>query len=262
MDPYAVLGVSRGASEDEAKNAFRRLAKTCHPDLHPNNPAAERRFKEINAAYEAIRNPQPEPVFQTPPFHFDDMPFGFEDMFANLRGFSRQPRNHDLHLECRISLEDAFHGKEFDLTVPSPSNPRTLKLRIPPGIDDGTSLRIAQAGDHTHRGLRPGDLYVLVRILPHPTLNRVGRNLITVMPVTAFDVLLGKEIEVVGIDGKTIRVAIPAGFDTSRKLRLSGQGMPDPSGRGDLLIELFVVFEQLNEAQRALVEQAIAAAKS
>src|SRR5262245_59198492 len=100
MDPYAILGVPRGASEDDAKNAFRRLAKTCHPDLHPNNPTAERRFKEINAAYEAIRNPQPEPIFQAPPFQFDEFPFGFEDMFNNMRGFSRQPRNHDVHLEC------------------------------------------------------------------------------------------------------------------------------------------------------------------
>jgi|SRR5882672_2104167 len=252
MDPYAVLGLQRGASEEEAKNAFRRLAKTCHPDLNPNNAAAERRFKEINAAYEAIRNPQPEPIFHAA--GFDDFPFpGFEDMFSGLHGFNRQPRNNNIHLECRLTLEDAFHGKDFEVTV----NSRNLKVTIPAGIEDGTNLRVIGAGDHAIKAMRPGDLYVLVRILPHATLTRFGRNLMTVAPVSAFDVLLGKEIEVVGIDGKTMRIAIPGGFDTSRKLRLAGQGMVDAAGRGDLLIELFIIFDVLNEEQRGLIQQAV-----
>lgn len=255
MDPYAVLGLQRGASDEQVKNAFRRLAKTCHPDLHPNNPAAEKRFKEISAAYDAIRNPQPDPIIQTNPF--DDFPFpGFEDMFANLRGFSRPQRNNDVHLECRLTLEDAFQGKEFDITVPQTT--RSLKVRIPPGIEDGTTLRVAGAGDQSLKAMRPGDLFLLVRILPHASLRRFGRNLLTTVPVSAFDVLLGKDIEVLGIDGKTMRIGIPGGFDTSRKLRLAGQGMPDLAGRGDLLIELFIIFDALNDAQRNLIEQAAA----
>lgn len=255
MDPYNVLGVQRGASEDDVKNAFRKLAKTCHPDLHPNDPQAEARFKEINAAYDAIRNPQPEPMFN--PFdhpHFSGSPF--EDIFANLRGFTRQQRNNDIHMECRLTLEEVFTGKELDITVPMANNPRTLKVRVPPGVEDGVSLRIAQAGDHSNKVLRPGDLYLIIRVMPHGSLIRAGRNLTTMVPVTAFDVLLGKEIEVVGIDGKTMRIAIPAGFDTSRKLRLAGQGMQDGAGRGDLLIDLFIMFNELSEEQRALVQQA------
>src|ERR1044071_3716596 len=116
MDPYAVLGIPRGASEEEAKVAFRNLAKTCHPDLHPNDPEAEAKFKSINAAYDAIRNPQPDP-FQQVHFRFDEFPFGgspFEDLFANLRGYTRQQRNADLHHEVRLNLEEAFHGKDVD----------------------------------------------------------------------------------------------------------------------------------------------------
>jgi DnaJ-class molecular chaperone len=256
MDPYAILGLQRGASEDEAKAAFRKLAKTCHPDLHPNDTGAETRFKEINAAYDAIRNPQSDPVFG---MHADHFPFSgspFEDLFANLRGYTRQQRNNDLHMECRLTLEEAFTGKELDVNVPSSSNPRTLKVRVPPGVEDGTSLRVAQAGDHSNKALRPGDLYLIIRLYSHASLIRMGRNLTTVAPVSAFDVLLGKEIEVIGIDGKTIRIAIPKNFDTSRKLRLVGQGMQDAAGRGDLLIDLFIMFDELSEEQRALVQQA------
>lgn len=256
MDAYTVLGLQRGASEEDAKNAFRKLAKTCHPDLHPNNKEAERRFKEINAAYDAIRNPQPEPIFHSTQFHFEEFPFAtpFDDLFANLRGFTRQQqRNHDIHMECRLTLEDAFYGKELEINIPPD---RSIKVRVPPGVEEGTTLRVAQAGDQSNKMLRPGDLFLIIHVLPHTALTRIGRNLTTVAPVSVFDVMLGHEIEVVGIDGKTIRIAIPAGYDTSRKLRLAGQGMQDAAGRGDLLIELFIKFEALTEEQRSLIQQA------
>ena len=259
MDPYAVLGLQPGASASEAKAAFRTLAKTCHPDLHPNDPAAEARFKDINAAYDAISNPQPQPNFHSTQYRFDDFPFPgspFEDLFANLRGYTRQQRNNDVRIECRLTLEDAFHGKELDVTVPVQSNPRTIKVRIPAGVEDGLHLKVAQAGDHTNKMLRPGDLYLIIRILPHASLVRDGRNLRTVVPVSAFDVLLNRDVEVVDIEGKTMLVPIPPGFDTSRKLRLAGKGMQDAHGRGDMLIELFIVFKELTHEQRVLIAQA------
>lgn len=252
-DPYAVLGLRRGASEQEAKEAFRKLAKSCHPDLHPNDPAAEQRFKDINAAYDAIRNPQPDP----PPNPFREFRFGFgfgtpfDDFFGDAHGFNRQARNPDTHLECRITLREAFEGKEIAI-----ESPRPIKVRIPAGIEDGIRLRVPQAGEQLNQSFRPGDLYVLIRVMPHPTLVRQGRNLVTRLSVTAFDVLLNKDVEVEGIDGHRVRVAIPAGFDTTRKLRLTGQGMPDGMGRGDLLIELIVTFPALTDEQRAFIDQA------
>src|SRR5689334_3169071 len=123
MNPYSVLGLQPGASEAEAKVAFRRLAKTCHPDLHPNDDQAEQRFKEISAAYEMICNPPPPQQFHFHTGNFDDLHFGnspfgnspFDDLFANLRNYTRQQRNANVHMECRISLVDAFYGKEFEL---------------------------------------------------------------------------------------------------------------------------------------------------
>lgn len=262
MNPYSVLGLQSGASEDEAKVAFRKLAKTCHPDLNPNNPAAEQRFKEISAAYDMICNPPPPPPqfqFHTSHFRFDDVHFGnspFDDLFANLRNYTRQQRNPDIHMECRINLVDVFYGKEFELTSPSHSNPRTFRVKIPQGIEEGMNLRISGAGDHSNKALPAGDLYLVVRINAHQNLLRSGRNLTTIVPVTAFDVMLGKDIEVMGIDGKTLRIPIPPEFDSSRKLRLAGQGMVDAAGRGDLFIELYITFPALNDAQRALLVQA------
>lgn len=260
INPYQTLGVAHGASPEECKVAFRALAKTCHPDLHPNDAQAEARFKEINAAYDAITNPQPEPAFQQQqnPFNFHNFHFNFdpgrgqspfEDLFANLRG--GQQRN-DITFEVRLTLEDIFHGKDVTVQVPEQqkgAGPRDLKVRIPPGIEDGMRLVIQQSVRQP--GGRAGDVHLLIRILPHARFTRQGLNLLTVLPVTAFDILLGNEIEVVDLDNHTIRVAIPSNFDSTRKLRLAGQGMADAQGhRGDLLVDLFVQYPALQEAQR------------
>ena len=249
-DPYAVLGLARGASLDEAKTAFRRLAKTCHPDTHPNDPQAEARFKDLNAAYEAIKNPQPEqPQGNWSNFSFNfggASPFGgnpFEDIFAQINR-SRQ----DMTFETVLTLEEAFAGKEVAIQLPYPlpqQNAREIKVRVPSGVDDGMRLMVKGAGQPLGNG-RAGDLYLVIRVLPHNRFTRQGVHLITTVPVTAFDILLGREVEVVGIDGQTMRVAIPQNFDSTRKLRLAGQGMPDSrSTRGDLLIDLFVQYPQV-----------------
>ena len=139
-DPYAILGLQRTPSEDDAKAAFRKLAKTCHPDLHPDNPTAEKRFKEINAAYETIckGETQAGPLFKhgSASFRFEDIFTGmgpggdaWEEMFGNVR--ARQ-RNTDMHLECRLSLEDIFNGKELDIQIPAVRGgvSRTVKVKI------------------------------------------------------------------------------------------------------------------------------------
>jgi curved DNA-binding protein len=239
IDPYTILGVPPGATQDECKNAFRALAKTCHPDLHPNDVKAEARFKDINAAYNAITNPQPaQQPPQSPHWHFNftqGQSSPFDDLFAQMRG--QRPHSVTTY-EIRITLEDAFHGKE---TVIQVQQGRELKIRIPRGVEDG--MRLLVQG-------QPNDSHILIRVLPHTRMTRNGPNLTTVIPVTAFDVLLENEIEVVGIDEHTMRVAIPRNFDSSRKLRLAGQGMADVNGsRGDLLVELFIQYPSLSADQ-------------
>lgn len=257
-DPYATLGLQPGASDEDAKSAFRKLAKTCHPDLHPNDPQAEGRFKEINEAYSAITQGAPgaEPFhFRAGGFNFrvDDI-FGtpFDDIFGHAR------RNMDTHLECRLTLEECFYGKDLTIQIPAGRSTRAINVTIPPGMQHGMRISIPRAGSQLNPTVPPGDLFVAVHIMPHNRFSREGNNLVMMHPVTAFDVLLGKEIVVVGIDGRSFTVTIPSGWDSARKLRLTGQGMPDvhTSNRGDLLIDLFVQYPELNDEQRLLIRQA------
>jgi DnaJ-class molecular chaperone len=261
-DPYSTLGLARGASPEECKLAFHKLAKTCHPDLHPNDADAEARFKQINAAYDEISNPTPEPQQQGNPFrnfHFNFDPGGmhggrspFDDLFGQMHAQQR----HDLVYEARLSLEDVFVGKELNVQIPAQQNgggaAREFKVRVPPGTDDGMRLVIQQGGTQFQAGMRPTDLHIIIRVIPHARFTRHGMNLITTVPVTAFDVLLSNELEVIGIDGHTMRVAIPSGFDSTRKLRLAGQGMADAHGsRGDLLVDLFIHYPPIPAEQQA-----------
>jgi DnaJ-class molecular chaperone len=254
MNPYAVLGLNVGATPEEAKRAFRTLAKTCHPDLHPNDAAAEARFKEISAAYEAICNPQPQP--QQPQWqHFDPFGMGFGGSpFGDLFSHLRQPRN-DTIATVTLSLEEIHVGREVTVKVPGADD---LKVHVPPGAADGLQLVRRGAGPQSHPSAPRGDLIIVIRVRPHERFRRDGQDLHTVIPVTAFDVLLGNEVEVVGIEGNTLRVAIPANFDTTRKLRLANQGLTYPlnTKRGDLLIELYIQFPvvpaQHREALRAI----------
>jgi curved DNA-binding protein len=252
-DPYSILGVAFGASPDECKAAYRRLAKKYHPDVNHGDPLAEEQFKKISAAYDAIINPKPDPEPQVNPFR--DFGFNFhsgspfDDIFAHLRG---QQRN-DVTYEIRLTLEEAFQGKDVNVQPPTRPGtaPRELTVKIPRGIEDGTRLMMAGAGNQSNPNVRPGDLYILIRVTPHNRFTRHGLNLITMVPVTAFDVLLRDPIEVVGIDGKVISVAIPDSFDSMQKLRLAGQGMIDPRGlRGDLLIELFIQYPTVSAEHR------------
>lgn len=250
MDPYQTLGLQRNASEEEAKMAFRSLAKTCHPDLHPNDPDAERRFKEINTAYDIIcKGDKVETVkFRTGDFNFEDAfeysPFG--NIFKEIRR-----RNNDINLAVVLTLEEAFHGKEINIAV----NNQSIKAQIPAGVAHGMRIQMRGGGNQPNPTLPPGDLYVEVRIRPHDTFYREQNNLITKVPVSVFDVLLKKTIEVINIEGKSLNVSLSG----SRMLRLSGQGMPNAFNgtRGDLLIEPLIHYpENLTDEQQDLIAQA------
>jgi curved DNA-binding protein len=277
-DPYTTLGVPSGTSAEDCKAAFHKLAKVCHPDLHSNDPPelrlqAETQFKEISAAYDAIINPQPaQPQPQAQQWNFHDIRFNFDPgniggspfdhLFAQMHGQQRQ----DLTFEVRLSLEEIYQGKQLTIQVPEQrpgSGAREIKVQVPPGVEDGMRLVVPQAGHQSHPTARPGDLYILIRINPHPRFGRAGLHLTTLVPVTVFDVLLGNEIEVVSITGQTIRVAIPSNFDSTRKLRLAGQGLIDGRGiHGDLLIDLFIQYPIVPEQHRDALRQIAAAINS
>jgi molecular chaperone DnaJ len=132
---------------------------------------------------------------------------------------------------------------------------RTVTAQIPRGVMNGMQVQVQNGGAQPNPSQPPGDLYIHVRVRPHDVFRRENNNLIATVPVSVFDVLLKKDIEVVNIEGKTLSIALSG----SRKLRLSGQGMPDLQNgvRGDLLIELGVQFpEELTEEQRDLIQKA------
>lgn len=258
-DPYALLGVPRDATDDQVKQAFRKLALEWHPDRN-KSPEAEERFKEINAAYEAIKNGTAKSQAQGPHFHFDMRNFHtFEDF---VRGFHqpRQRRNNDLNVGFSMNLEDALTGKTATFSVRSPSGTKSVTAQIPKGVDDGMKLRVAGGGDRSIPSQPPGDLIVHIRIQPHPTFTRLAQNLVIEKQIDALDAMIGTTVRVPTIDGGEIDLAVPAGVQPGQRLRVAGKGMPIMNAtdlRGDMIVIIQIeIPTNLSDEMRATIERA------
>ena len=268
-DPYLVLGIPRDSTEDDVKQAFRKLAMQYHPDRNPNNPEAEAKFKELVAAYDEIKNPKP----QQPHFQDHDGPFGFEfrtgpggfnfeDFFNVFHGHrqqgQRQPKNPDVSVQYTISLLDAFHGKEVELSIRTPSGTKTISLSIPAGIETGMRLRVAGAGERMYTNLPPGDIFVTIFVQPDATFERLAQNLLYTTEIDAFDAMLGVDLSIVTIDGSTVSVTIPPTTQHGTRLRVAGHGMPVTGSphRGDLIVIVAVRVPQVTKEQEDLLRQA------
>lgn len=267
--PYEILGLPEDAPEKDVKAAYRKLAFDLHPDRNGGDAQKEAQFKEISTAYQSIisgeylKKKQQESAFRGRPgsgtwhFHFGDMPEDINDIFMNMHPPRRQ-RNNDFHVECRITLEDAFKGTEIKVRVQQEVE-REITVKIPPGIEDGGRLRVPQAGDRTtFPSLAPGDLYVIVRVVRHPSFHVASPNLVTMVNIDAFQSLLGTDVTIQGIDGTIIKVVIPPLTGHGGKLRVAKHGMPtQPDGRGDLIVVVNVVMpESLTAEQIELISKA------
>lgn len=262
-DYYAILGVPRNASDKEIKQAYRRLARLYHPDLNPGNKEAEAKFKEINEAYEVLSDPEKrrrydqfgeswryaEQVGGTPwqqkVWDFEDLkttPFGdiFEKIFSDF-GFSpfshRPHKGEDIELPVEITLEEAYFGTTRVLDTPS----GRIEVKIPPGVDNGSRVRIEGKG-RARGGGPPGDLYLNISVKPHPLFERKGDDLYLELPVPLTVAILGGEVEVPTIKGKVV-LKIPAETQNGKVFRLSGLGMPrlKDGAKGDLFAKVKVV---------------------
>ncbi len=274
-DYYATLGVAKTASEKEIKQAYRRLARKHHPDVNPGDRSAETTFKEVNEAYEVLGNaetrrkydelganwrqyeqagttpgapwgaPQGGGGYRTMTPEEMEAVFGaggspFSDFFNTFfsgqtgggrtrgaRGRSR--RAPEVEYDVALDLAAALGGRVEKMTVPTPDGAsRTLEVRIPPGISDGTRLRV-------------GDVFLRVRLLPHPRFERSARDLTTVLVVPLTTAVLGGTAEVTTLAGTRLTVRIPAGSQPGQRLRLRGHGLPAPGApddRGDLFAKL------------------------
>jgi len=275
-DPYEVLGVQKTDSEAAIRAAYRKLAKRHHPDVNPGKPEAAERFKEISAAYELLSDKDKRGRFdrgeidaagqEMPPqrpFYrdFGDAPgrekyhaqagFDPEDLESILaqalggraggRHFSA--RGSDAHYQLTISFLDAANGTTRRVTLP---DGRTLDVRIPHGVRDGQIIRLKGQGMPGHGGGHPGDALVEITVAPDKLFRREGDDIITELPVTLQEAVLGAALEVPTIRGP-VRLTIPANSGSGTRLRLRGRGI----GHGHQYVELHVVVPQGDEPELA-----------
>jgi molecular chaperone DnaJ len=340
-DLYSVLGVSRKASADEIKKAYRKLARTYHPDRNPGDDQAEERFKEVQEAYDTLSDPKKRSEYDSGGMFSGFGPRGFGgggftsdlgDIFSTVFGRRAGPRDapargRDLETEVQLSFEQAMQGAEVRVTVPkqatcatcggSGAKPGTsptvcprchgrgidsesqgffsisqpcprcggrgeviespcetcggsgltmqrkrYRVKVPPGVRDGSRIRVAGKGEDGPRGGPPGDLYVITRVSASPVFkHRADGNLEVTVPITIAEAIEGGTIDVPTLNG-TKRIRIPAGTKHGTVQRLRGEGPPRPGsrGRGDVLyrLEIEVPDKLTRDQKQALGEFATA----
>jgi molecular chaperone DnaJ len=339
-DYYEVLGLTRSAKDEEIKSAFRKLAMKWHPDKNPGDRDCEHRFREINEAYDILKDGERRAAYdrfghaafeQGGGAGFGaDFASAFHDIFDDLFGMGgrrgRAPgreRGADLRYNLEISLEEAFAGKTAQIQLPTSvtcevcsgtgakpgtqptacrqcggagrirhaqgfftlertcpvcqgrgsviqepckacsgagrtTRERTLEVQIPPGVEDGTRIRLAGEGEAGLRGGATGDLYIFLSIIPHALFQREGADLFCRVPISMTTASLGGEFEVPIIDGGRTRVKIPEGTQTGKRFRLQAKGMPvlRSKARGDMYVQVTVETPQkLTKRQRELLKE-------
>lgn len=272
-DPYEILGVARTASAEDIQKAYRRLAKTLHPDLNPGNKQAEERFKELSIANDILSDADKRKKFdggeidasgaekprqhyykdyaaQAGADHAYQNPSGFadfadaDDVFAELfrrqAQQSRRATGHDSHYRLSVEFLDAIRGATRRLTLPDGG---TLDVTIPPGIQEGQILRLRGKGAPSAGGGEAGDALVEISIIPHRFFARVGDDIHLDLPVTLGEAFLGANIKVPTPTGP-VMLKVPKGSNTGSVLRLKGKGVARRGGQGDELVKLKVMLPQ------------------
>jgi molecular chaperone DnaJ len=349
-DYYQVLGVAREASEEDLKKAYRKLAMQFHPDRNQGDQAAEVKFKELNEAYDVLKDPEKRAAYDRyghaafeqqggaggNPFGQGGNPFGgafediFEEMFGGLggRGGRRNGpvgRGSDLRTGVEVTLEEAFAGAKKTIRVSTTvaceackgtgaegpaaqaaatcgscggsgkvraqqgffliertcptcggsgrvvKNPckvcagqgrvqrdRTLAVTIPPGVEDGTRIRLTGEGEAGLRAAPAGDLYVDISVRSHPIFQRDGANIFVRVPLRMTQAALGGAVEVPTVDGGRAKVTIPAGTQAGDQFRLRGKGFSvlRSAARGDMYVQVAVETPQnLSKRQQELLAE-------
>ena len=319
-----------GASANEIKQAYRKLARKFHPDLNPGDKSAEEKFKGLQEAYDVLSDPENRKLYDQygdnwravksgagppPPgwegaqrstrgagpgaggFDFGDFDFSdfrsaggaggfdiFEEMFGGSgRGRGRRSgRGRDVEAELELSIEEAHRGvrrtiqMEVAETCPTCGGsglkdgktcetcggagqvlkPKRIEVNIPAGVRDGSTIRLAGQGGTGSNGSEPGDLYLHIRLRPHPVFTVKGDDLEVELPITPWEAVLGARVAAPTIDGK-VELTIPPGAKSGQRLRLRGQGLNKrKGGRGDEYIRLkIVVPKDVSPEERRVYEE-------
>ncbi len=264
---YQILGVSRDVSAEEIKRSFRKLARQYHPDVNPNNKAAEEKFKDINEAYDILSDPNKrldydaqltgrtrrpganrftnKRVTTTPSGRNGSprRPDNTRQTADSWRDFStskrtqvvspgRRPLPRDVEAKLTLPLEKAFQGGRERIRL---EDGRSLEVEMPGGMVDGQRIRLKK------QGISGGDLYLKISVAPHSYFQLQGTDIACQVPVTPSEAILGGAIEVPTIDG-LVKMTVPAGMKNGQKLRLANKGFPNGDGvRGDQLVEIQLV---------------------
>ncbi|HEX4089894.1 MAG TPA: DnaJ C-terminal domain-containing protein [Trebonia sp.] len=303
-DFYQILGVPPDASQDDIQRAYRKLARTYHPDVN-KDPGAEDRFKEVSEAYDVLSDSDTRRRYDAFGRDFRQVPEGvdpetwrrarsgadarsgagagagrsgpggftftegdlgdidLDDLLGGLfgrrgragRGWGPIPGG-DQEAEIELTVEEAYRGGRRSITLSSDGTRRSFDLTIPAGVTDGQRIRLAGQGGRGSDGARNGDLYLIVRVAPHPRYRLDGRDLYVELRLTPWEAALGTSV-VVDTPGGEIKVKVPGGTSSGRRIRLAGRGLPNPKGKaGDLYAEArIMVPPKLSRAEKRLFEQ-------
>lgn len=251
MDYYNILGVSKNASQDELKKAFKAKSMQYHPDRGGD----EEKFKQVNEAYQTLKdpvkrtqydNPQPSQHAYNQRQHFNFNPGAFEDLFAQFgvdigNPHTRQARNKDVKIGYTLDFIEVYEGKHVSASYKLPSGKKEVAdITIPAGVKDGDTIRFAGLGDNSIPHVPRGNLDVMIKVRPLKGWTREGDNIITVKTLDVFDLLLGTSIELNLPNNKTFSLNISAGTKPGVTFAIHGHGIPNTqTGRtGNVLVKI------------------------
>lgn len=288
-DYYDILGISRSASADEIKKAYRALSRKYHPDMAPDDKTADQKFKEVQEAYEVLRDETKRKQYDqfghsfqqagpggghyqsgggAGPVDLDDL-FGggggidLGDLFGGaFRGGKRAQPRPQKGESSRLQIEIPFHlaavGGGHEVSLQKGSTSERLTIKIPAGVDNGSVIRLSGQGSPGIHGGPAGDLLITIKVGNHPCFKREGSNLILEVPITLTEAALGAKVDVPTLSEGEVTVTIPPGTSSGAKLRLREKGIIDQKTKqpGDQICSIKIVApKELSDEERTLYEQ-------
>ena len=281
-DYYKILGVSKTASEDELKKAYRQLAMKFHPDKNPDNKAAEEQFKKVSEAYDVLRDPQKRKAYD----QFGSMStkagfqkayqgFGneyagrstesfqdlFHEMFGDIFSGARKQKGSDLRYTLNISLEEAAQGCQKTIHFMRRKNGHEeaakISVSVPAGVKDAQRLKLRGEGDSGATAALNGDLFVVINIREHPLFKVKATDIYLDLPISYKEACMGTEKNIPTITGSA-QIKVPAGTSSGKSLRLKAKGLPimNGTGYGDMYVKILVdVPNSLSPEQTELLKK-------
>lgn len=236
MDHYSTLGISRNATDEEIKKAYRKLAMKHHPDKGGDTS----KFQQIQTAYETLSDASKRQQYDNPApqFSFSTGGFNFNDIFAQAFGqhHTRQEHKQVFRTRVTVTLQAAYYGEEQLLQLGTPSGMKTITVKVPPGVNSGDQIRYENV-------IHEGSLIIEFVVLSDLKFDRQGPTLYSNQPISVLDLIVGTKIEFTAINGKVLQVVIPPGTQPSQQVKISGYGMPIGNNQfGDqiLLLKPFI----------------------